>query len=300
MTIEQLNIRYGLKDHISIAEQIPNFPVVTLRTRSATVEVAAHGGHVLSYTKDNEEPILWLSALSHYNEGKAIRGGIPVIWPWFGSHQTDSGKPSHGFARTRFWDFHSTRLIDGVYPQVRFELRDGEITRSLWPHSFSLELIVTLTESLKVDLVIVNRGSESFTCTCALHSYFNVSDISQISITGLENESYIDQLTDGPLNIQKGPITFDGEKDNIYVDTEATCTITDPGHNRTIIVKKSGSNSTVIWNPWIAKSARMSDFGDTEYTGMVCIEAANAAQNALTLPPSEEHILSTVISSSSI
>ena len=300
MTIEQLNIRFGLQNHISIAEKKPNFPVITLRSPSATVEVAAHGGHVLSYTKNNEEPILWLSGLSHYTEGKAIRGGIPVIWPWFGPHQTEQDKPSHGFARTRFWDFHSTRLIDDVYPQVRFQLRDGELTRSIWPHAFSLELVVTLTESLKVDLVIANKDSAPFTCTCALHSYFNVSDISKISITGVENASYIDQLTDGPLKVQTGPITFEGETDNIYVDTEAMCVIEDPGYNRLIAVEKSGSNSTVIWNPWIAKSARMSDFGDTEYTGMVCIEAANAAQNALTLHPSEEHTLSTTIGSSSI
>ena len=165
---------------------------------------------------------------------------------------------------------------------------------------FSLELVVTLTESLSVELIIVNRGADSFTCTCALHSYFDVSDISKIRITGLENASYIDQLTDGPLKVQKGPITFNGEKDNIYVDTEATCIINDPGYNRAIRVEKSGSNSTVVWNPWIDKSARMSDFGDTEYTGMLCIEAANAAHNAITLQPTEQHVLSTTIQSTSI
>ena len=300
MTLEELNIRFGLQNHISIEEKPENFPIVTLHSPTATATIAAHGGHVLSYAPNNVEPVLWLSALSHYRKGKAIRGGIPVIWPWFGPHLSDSSKPSHGFARTRFWNLHSTRLIDDAYPQVRFQLEDSEITRSLWPHTFSLELIVTLTESLKVDLIIRNTDKEPFTCTCALHSYFNVSDISKISIQGLENASYIDQLVDGPLKTQAGAITFNQETDNIYVDTDATCVITDPGYNRTITVEKSGSQSTVIWNPWIDKSARMSDFGDSEYTGMLCIEAANAAHNAITLSPSEQHILSTTIHSASI
>lgn len=296
-TLEFLNTRFGLKNHIFFEEKPEGFPVVHLHAPQATASVAAHGGHVLSFTPKGQEPVLWVSELSHYREGKAIRGGIPVIWPWFGSHPSESDKPSHGFGRTRFWEVHSARLIDGNFPQVRFQLIDGEITRALWPHNFVLELVVTLTDALKVELIMENTGEESFSCSCALHSYFNLGHISTIEILGLDGVSYIDQLDEGPLKVQAGPITFDAEKDNIYVDTDATCTIVDSALNRSIIVEKSGSQSTVIWNPWIAKASRMSDFGDTEYTEMVCIEAANAAQNTLTIAPSERHTLATTIRS---
>lgn len=300
LTLDEINIRYGLQNHIVIEEKTPGFPILTLQSPSATATVAAHGGHVLSYTPNGEEPVLWLSSLSHYREGKAIRGGIPVIFPWFGPHASDSDMPSHGFARTRFWTLHSTRLINGEFPQARFQLTDSELTRTLWPSRFSLELVVTLKESLKVELIIKNEDTEPFTCTCALHSYFTVSHISNIEIQGLEKASYIDQLTGGPHKVQEGPITFDAEKDTIYVDTAATCKIIDPGFKRTVFVEKSGSLSTVIWNPWIDKSARMSDFGDDEYTGMVCIEAANASHNAITVSPSQTHILSTSIRAEAI
>lgn len=300
LTLDEINIRYGHENHIFIEEKTAGFPIITLQSPTATATVAAHGGHVLSYTPNGEEPVLWLSALSHYKEGKAIRGGIPIIFPWFGPHPSDTDKPSHGFARTRFWTLHSTRLINGEFPQVRFQLMDGELTRSLWPSKFSLELVVTLQESLKVELFIKNEDTKPFTCTCALHSYFAVSHISNIEIQGLEKTSFIDQLTGGPLKVQEGPITFNAEKDNIYVDTAATCKIIDPGFKRAVIVEKSGSLSTVIWNPWIDKSARMSDFGDDEYTGMVCIEAANAAHNAITISPSQTHLLSTSIRAESI
>lgn len=296
-TLEFLNTRYGLQDHIIFEEKPEGYPIVHLHAPGATASVAAHGAHVLSFIPEGQEPVIWVSELSHYREGKAIRGGIPIIWPWFGSHPSESDKPSHGFGRTRFWDIHSARLIDNQFPQVRFQLVDNEITRSLWPHSFELELVVTLTDALKVELIMENTGDEPFTCSCALHTYFNLSDISGIQIRGLDGVSYIDQLDDGPLKVQRGPITFDGEKDNIYVDTDATCTIVDPALNRTIIVEKSGSQSTVVWNPWIDKAARMSDFGDAEYKKMVCIEAANAAQNTLTLAPSGRHTLATTIRS---
>ena len=295
VTIDTLNEQYGLEKRILFEDKSDHFPIAHLHAPRATASIAAHGGHVLSYTPAGQQPVLWLSSFSHYKEGKAIRGGIPVIWPWFGSHQTDEAKPSHGFARTRFWKLYATRIIDGSFPQIRFQLSDSELTRALWPHSFELMLVVTLTDSLRVELIIENKGQTSFSCSCALHSYFNLSHISNIRIDGLDGVSYIDQLEEGPLKVQQGSILFESETDNIYVDTDATCRIKDAGFNRTIVVEKTGSQSTVVWNPWIAKAARMGDFGDDEYTGMVCIEAANAAHNTLTVSPSQKKTLSTTI-----
>ena len=295
-TLEELSNAFQINDHISFSEKSDGFIIASLNTLSSTASVAVHGGHVLSFIPSGQEPVLWLSEYSHFREGKAIRGGIPVIWPWFGPHRADESKPSHGFARTRFWEVHSTRLIDEAFPQIRLQLTDNAITRELWPYAFLLELVITLSDTLQVDLVIENTGKTLFEYTGALHSYFNVSQIQQIKITGLEGVEYIDQLAPDTHNIQQGPIKFAAETDNIYLDTPHTCKIVDPGYDRTIVVEKSGSLSTVVWNPWIAKSARMSDFGDNEYNQMVCIEAANAATDIIRISPRQRHTLSTTLS----
>ena len=294
-TSEELSNAFQIDDHLSFSEQSEGFIIASLRSPTSTASVAVHGGHVLSFTPSGHKPVLWLSEYSHYIEGKAIRGGIPVIWPWFGPHRADKSKPSHGFARTRFWQVYSTRLIDEAFPQIRLQLKDNAITQALWPHSFLLEIVITLTNQLQVDLIIENTGETPFDCTGALHSYFNVSQIQQINITGLEGVRYIDQLKPDTDHIQEGPIKFTAETDAIYLDTTHTCKIVDPGYNRTIVVEKTGSQSTVVWNPWIEKAARMSDFGDDEYKYMVCIEAANAASDMIQIPPQQKHTLSTTI-----
>ena len=294
-TLEELSNAFHIDKHLTFSEKSNGFIVAALTSPESTASVAVHGGHVLSFTPNGQEPVLWLSEHSHFKEGKAIRGGIPVIWPWFGPHGTDASKPSHGFARTRFWDVYATRLIDDAYPQIRLHLKDNAITHALWPHAFLLEIVITLSSALQVDLVIENTGDTPFEYTGALHSYFNISEIQQIEITGMDGVEYINQLAPGTQNVQNGPIRFTAETDNIYLNTSNTCKIVDPGYDRTIVVEKQGSQSTVIWNPWIAKSARMSDFGDAEYKNMVCIEAANAATNIVRISPQHRHTLSTTL-----
>ncbi len=294
---EALNTLFGLGDQLQFESGPGNFAIARLSSSHGEATVSIYGGHVLSYAPTGQESVLWVSELAKYEAGKAIRGGIPVIWPWFGPNQQDPEKPSHGFARNQTWEVFATRLIDNDKPQLRLTLQDNALSHTTWPHSFRIGLVVTLGKSLHVDLQIINTGNGPFDFTGALHTYFNASQIENISVTGLEDSLYIDQLENMAIKSQHGAITFGAETDNIYFDTKSTCRLIDTGYNREILVEKRGSGSTVVWNPWIAKAKRMSDFGDAAYKTMLCIETANAGPDVITLNPGGEHILGTSIRS---
>ena len=297
---EDLNTLFGQKGLIDFSEGPGGFTIAHLAHHDAEATVAIYGGHVLSYTPGGQEPVLWVSEEALFEAGKAIRGGIPVIWPWFGPSKRYPQNPSHGFARKLTWDVHAARIIDDSIPQLRLTLQDNALTHAQWPHAFRLELVITLSDHLQVDLNVVNVCDHPFDYTGALHSYFNVSDIQNISIEGLEDSQYIDQLDHMAVKTQTGPITFSAELDNIYFDTRSICRLIDPGYKREIIVDKKGSRSTVVWNPWIDKSRRMADFGDEEYHKMVCIETANAGPDVITLNPGGQYMLGTSIKSLSL
>ena len=294
-TFSDLNTTYGIPGHIAFEEGPSGFIIASLSTPQATTRVSVYGAHVLSYQRSGEKPVLWVSEHAVYKEGKAIRGGIPVIWPWFGPHPSDASKPSHGFARNQPWQVVATQLVDERFPQIQLRLTDNQHARALWPFPFKIELTVTLADSLQVALETTNTGDKAFTFTDALHSYFNVSGMDAVEITGLDAVRYINQLMPGDTFVQEGPIQFAAETDNIYIDTEAACHLNDAAFKRRIVVEKSGSRSTVVWNPWIAKAARMKDFGDEEYKQMVCIETANAGTDQITLAPGATHTLSTTL-----
>ncbi len=293
---DALNELFGQTDFIRFTEGPGGLPVACLNNGKAESTVSIYGGHVLSYIPDGQEPVLWVSEYAEYQAGKAIRGGIPIIWPWFGASRRYPQNPSHGFARKLTWDVHSARIIDGTTPELHLDLQDSDFTHTQWPHSFRLELVITLSDRLEVKLKAINLCRNPFDYTAALHSYFNVSDIQNVSVLGLENRTYLDQLDNMESKVQEGPVIFNAELDNIYYDTRDTCRLIDTGFDREIIVEKEGSASTVVWNPWIDKSKRMSDFGDEEYHNMVCIETANAGPDVITLNPGGHYKLCTGIS----
>lgn len=261
-----------------------------------TATVVLQGGHVLSFQLHHQQPILWASRHSYFTPGKAIRGGIPVCWPWFANHPTDPGKPAHGFARISQWSVLGSELTMEGATRLRLGLTDTSVTQALWPHSFQLELSVTVGAALQVELLIRNPGDTAFTCTEALHSYFSVSDIANVTITGLEGTAYLDKVAGNQRREQTGPITISGETDQVYLDTSVDCLIIDPGWQRQIRVAKQGSRTTVVWNPWAQKARQMADFGAEEYRQMVCVETANAADEVITVPAGGEHRLQTTLS----
>ncbi|MEM9420162.1 MAG: D-hexose-6-phosphate mutarotase [Planctomycetota bacterium] len=238
------------------------------------------GATVTDWQPVGHEPVLFTSSQAAYRDGKAIRGGVPICFPWFGSHPTDADAPSHGLVRTIPW-----RLTQTAQGPAGVETKMVTTLDQL--HA---DYRVTFGKQLTLNLTVTNIADTDQTFEAALHSYFNVGDARQVTISGLEYAKYIDQLQDNKVCEQGDrPITFAAETDNIYINTQATCVLTDPVLKRKITIEKLGSLSTVVWNPWIDKSKRTADFGDDEWMGMCCIESANIGDDAVRLAPGESH-----------
>ena len=268
-----------------------------LRGEHGSAEIYLHGAHLTAFRPGGADPVLWMSEKSEFEVGKPIRGGVPICFPWFGRHPSDPSQPAHGFVRLREWQVESvSRLPDGsVRASLRFE-SDTE-TLQIWPHSFSLLFTVTVSRSLTMQLEARNTGTQAFTMSEALHTYYAVSDIRTVDLYGLEDAEYLDKVleSDSPRT-QRGPIRFTAETDRPYLDTAAPCVIEDAGLNRSVRIEKRGSYTTVVWNPWVSKARRMEDFGDDEWKQMLCVETANALRNAITVPAGASHLMETVIS----
>jgi len=293
-----LNERHAIPGHIRFVTGLGGLPVAQIENGHASASVCLLGGHVLTFQPHAQEPVLWMSERSDFEVGQPIRGGIPVCWPWFGAHPSHPDKPSHGFARRYLWDVVDAAVTGDGATCLRLALPSGDRAHAMWPQPFSLELAVVVSTNLRVSLTMRNAGSTPVTHTCALHTYFAVSDVANVRVRGLEGRTFIDTVGPQPWQRRKqnGPISFAAETDRVYVDTSDDCFIDDPGLKRSIRVAKEGSRSTVVWNPWVAKAARMEDFGKDEYPGMVCVETTNAADDAVTLTPGTAHELTTILS----
>ncbi len=289
-----LNQRFALNGQLRFEAGPGGLPAVYIANVHTQAALVLQGAHVLSYQPRGQEPVLWASSFGHFAPGRPIRGGIPVCWPWFGAHPADPAKPGHGFVRTALWEVLSTRSEADGSTRIELGLADSPATHALWPHFFALRLAAVVGPQLQVELRIHNTGPEAFTCSGALHSYFSVSEAASIAICGLEGCAYTDKL-DGQRQLQDGPVRIAAETDRVYLDTAAECRILDPGLKRAIRLAKAGSRTTVVWNPWIAKAARLEDFGDHEYRRMVCVETANAPPDLIALSPGAEHCLQTSI-----
>ena len=261
-----------------------------IHTRVAQGEIYLQGAHLTSWTPVGHEPVLWMSLASHFEKGKPIRGGVPICFPWFGPNAKDSSAPAHGYARLLEWQIASTHAND-----------DGVIELNLQTtiDSFALNYRVQFGQALRMALTtqLLPHATSSASFEDALHTYLSISDVHSVSISGLESALYIDKVDGAKTKpAATNAIQFTGETDRVYLDTIADCKLRDSKRKRTIRVAKSGSRSTVIWNPWIDKSKRMADFGDDEWPLMVCIETANVAENRITLTPGESHTTTAVVS----
>ena len=271
--IDALQSRFGSGNFNFYAAE-GGLPAVKLVNSFGSAAVMLHGAHVIDYTPAGAVPVLWMSEKSMFADNEPIRGGIPVCWPWFGPDVT--GKfGGHGFARVSNWRVTGAVQTPGGESTVVMELTDSDVDAKFAPQPFKLTLTVTLGESLVVALKISNTGTADLAYSGALHSYFNVADASAIKVEGLEDCEYCDKVINVD-SVQKGAIQIDREIDRVYCRTSGIVRVADPVFDRVIRIAKAGSNSTVVWNPWIEKSKRMPDFGDEEYHTMVCVEAANA------------------------
>ncbi len=272
--------------HVSLCTGNGGLPKVLIETAWSNAEIYLHGAHVTGFQKKGEAPLLFMSGDSEFLSAKPIRGGVPIVFPWFGPRE---GLGAHGFARTVAWNLRETQLLDNGVVRLLFALPPTEF--------YEVEYIVTVAETLTLELIVKNDTDRDAVFETCLHTYFHVSAIDAISITGLKNTAYHDKVKDVRALETAPAIHIDREVDRVYSDTTATVEIHDPGCKRIIRVGKSGSNSTVVWNPWIDKSRRMTDFGDDDYLRMVCVESGNVAKNHLTLPPGEIAVLKVEISS---
>jgi glucose-6-phosphate 1-epimerase len=281
----------------SVTESGEALPSLAIVNRHARARIYLHGAHVASFRPTGEGEILWMSARSSFAAGKPIRGGVPICFPWFGPHAERADLPVHGLVRTLPWSLAAAEDLPDGGTRVRLTLGASAETRALWPHDFELAYTVTVGATLGLALDVRNiegRNVETapFAFEEALHTYFDVADVRRCSIRGLEGARYRDKVGGGDDHAQAGAITFDGETDRVYRATTATCVVEDAVQGRRIVVDKSGSRTTVVWNPWVAKAARMPDFGDHEWPGMVCVETANAGTERISLAPGASHLMS--------
>lgn len=260
----------------------------------ADLLIAQQGAQILSYQRVGEPPLLWLSDQAIFRQGKSVRAGVPVCWPWFGNLQRNpqavqamyrgEQAPAHGLARARDWQLLSIEEA-GKTLRIEFELPEAQGDLPGWPHDVELKLIVELGDELTLNLTSRNMGNTPVTISQALHSYFAVSDVRQARVEGVEGLGYIETLADWEQRQQHGALGFVGETDRIYLAPPPKLSIVDPHWNRRIILTSSGSRSAVIWNPWVERAKELPDMADDGWQRMLCIETANVWDDLVELKP---------------
>jgi len=247
---------------------------------------------LLEFTPKNSPPILFLSSHTHLSPGKAIRGGIPVIFPWFGPRNGHPESPMHGIVRTRVWEVEHVQVPEVGPATIRFALHSSDETQTLWPHAFTLSLEFVLGPALEIRWTVKNTGTEPFTFEQALHPYFPIANVHTASVSGLKGALFIDKTDCMHRKTDDAEaVVFSMETDRLYLNTTSDCTLNDPSSGRRLVITKTGSSSSVVWNPWIQKAAALEDLGDTEWENFICVEQVNAADNAITLAPGASHLM---------
>ncbi len=270
-----------------------SYKYLEIQNDHAEAKIALQGAHLFHYKAKNKAPLLWVSEKAYFEEGKAIRGGVPVCFPWFGKNRENATLPQHGFARIALWEVVLEEEIDECHTHIRLHLQHNTDTLEQWPHLFDLYLDVTIGNELSIALSVTNTDIKAFEISTALHTYFSVSNINTICINGLDESTYYDALDDRNYK-QKGDIFIQEEVDRVYLDPSDTITLLDGASK--VNLQHEGSNSLVVWNPWIEKSAQMIDMSAEGYRSMVCLETSNAREDARVLKPNETHVLKAIVS----
>jgi len=296
MDVDELNEKFGIEGEIGFAELEGDLVFVMIANKYADANISLYGAHITGFRPMGTMDVLWMSPLSNFEEGEAIRGGIPVCFPWFGPHGLDGTMPQHGFARLMNWEVVDTSITEPGESVLQLKLCSSDETKKYWPHDFCAEMIFIVGTSLKVTLKVTNTSSESIEYTSALHSYFSLSSIENISIEGLENTRYQNQL-DGGDYLQEIPLLKISEAEiRHYYNTETSCVINDPVFNRKIRIDKTGSKNTTVWNPWVETCEEMDDMPDDGYLTFVCLETVNKIDDVIELAPGESHEITAIIS----
>jgi glucose-6-phosphate 1-epimerase len=255
-----------------------------ISTDHAEAELWLQGAHLTQWTPRGQRPVLFTSSRSLYEPGKPIRGGVPLVFPWFGPRGGGLPGPMHGIARIQNWKFENSRLRDDGALELEVSLASDD------PAPFHLLFRVAIGARLEMELEVRNPAPAALTFEEAMHTYFAVGDIHQATVSGLEGTDYIDKTDNFQRKHQPAePLRFAKETDQVHLNTAAACVIHDPAWNRRIVIEKSGSATTVVWNPWVDKTRTLPDMAPEDWRGMLCVETANAGESAVRLAPSASH-----------
>jgi len=271
--VEQLNATYGKKDAIHFVAGGGGLvkAVLTSSANHSSAEVYLYAAQVTSWKARGAEHI-FLADKSFFEVGKPIRGGIPLCWPQFGP----GALPQHGFARTSLWEVIST-AHDGDSVSVSLQLTDSEATHKIWDHKFKAVYTVKLNAKLETSLTVRNLGDAKlshapFSFQLALHTYFAISDIKNISITGLKGVTYIDKTRNFLKQTEdRQAVTISQETDRIYVGPKGDIVLQDTA-GASIRLDRHEFPDAVVWNPWEEKAKAVADLGENTYSKFVCVE----------------------------
>src|SRR5262249_15433794 len=278
-----------------VVEGNAGLPKVRITTPDVMGEMYLHGAHITSWKPSGAEEVLFLSSQSRWEDGRAIRGGVPICFPWFGDKGDDRKAPAHGFVRTRSWHLESISAAGNAVTVSMFTESD-ESTRRWWPAEFRVVYRATFGRELDLELVVSNTGRTSLRFEEALHAYHRVGDVNQARLRGLDGIQYLDKTDAYRRKTQQAEIAITSETDRVYLDTTDPIDLTDPVLHRATRVVKENSRTTVIWNPWMDKTRQLSDLRENDWTQMVCIETSNVADFAVDLAPGQHHAMKARVS----
>ena len=292
--IPELDHRFELPGTAQVVEGNGGLSKVRITCPEAVGEMYLHGAHVTSWKPVGGEEVLFLSSQSRWAQGHAIRGGVPVCFPWFGGKADDPTAPAHGFVRTRVWQLESIAQVGGAVTVSMFTESD-EGTKRWWPAEFRLVHRATFGSELSLELVVTNTGGTSLRFEEALHAYHRVGNIEKTRVRGLDTVHYFDKTDSNRKKMQHGEIVIVSETDRVYLDTRDAIELEDPVLRRRTRVTKEDSRTTVVWNPWVQKAHSLSDFADDEWMQMICIESSNVSDFAVDLAPGQRHKMKALV-----
>jgi glucose-6-phosphate 1-epimerase len=294
-TLAALNTQHAIPGIAQITEPHPGMPAVLITMGSCTATMQLHGAHVTSWRPAGSDEIIFVSSKARYVDGQAIRGGIPICFPWFRGKSDDPKAPAHGFVRTKSWNLESIKT-QGEDVAVTMSTSSDDATKKWWPHEFRAKLRVTFGRNLKLEFSVENAGTNECHYEEALHTYYLVGDIASARVQGLDGASYLDNTDSNREKKQAGEVGVGKATDSAYVNNDGALDVVDPVLQRRTHIRKENSRTTVIWNPWKEAAEKMSDMGTEEWKKMLCVEGANILGNAIKLIAGENHTTTVTMS----
>ena len=290
--VASLNRTYSRHKKLFFEEGPGGFPLVQIRTERGSATLAMYGAQLIAFKPAHaEHDLFYLSDDAVYQAGKAIRGGAPLCWPWFGADPDDVGHQAHGFVRNMFWELLDTRIHDNVV-SATFGIESSHVTHhEWWDHDFKLRKTITVGDELTVSLTTENLDDEPLRFSEALHSYLLVGDVTQATVKGLDKTEYLDKTLGFAQDTQQGDITIDDEFDRIYLQSPIATEVIDPVLNRKVRIQQQGAENFVVWNPWHDKAEQLQDMPAEDYKSFICVETANALDHSVTIPAGHSHTM---------